>query len=64
MINRKKILFDKTRQVVRARFFELKKLNKKHAPIFKLCTFEDYKFRPNGRKRTFDDRVSWARTYL
>ena len=59
MINRKKILFDKTRQVVRARFFELKKLNKKHAPIFKLCTFEDYKFRPNGRKRTEKEQTNF-----
>ena len=52
MINRKKILFDKTRQVVRARFFELKKVNKKHAPMFNLCTFEEYNFRTNGRKRS------------
>ena len=28
MINRKKILFDEDRQLVRARFFELKKVNK------------------------------------
>ena len=52
MINRKKILFDKDRQVVRARFFELKKVNKKHAPMFNLCTFEEYNYRPNGRKRS------------
>ena len=59
MINRKKILFDKDRQVVRARFFELKKVNKKHAPMFNLCTFEDYKFRPNGRKRTEKEQTNF-----
>ena len=52
MINRKKILFDEDRQLVRARFFELKKVNKKHAPMFNLCTFEEYNFRTNGRKRS------------
>jgi hypothetical protein len=52
MINRKKILFDGDRQLVRARFFELKKVNKKHAPMHNLCTIDEYHFRPNGRKRS------------
>lgn len=59
MINRKKILFDEERQLVRARFFELKKVNKKHAPMFKLCTFDEYNFRPNGRKRTGKEQINF-----
>ena len=34
------------------------------AEQFRLTDTERAQLYPNGRKRTFDDRVSWARTYL
>ena len=34
------------------------------AKQFQLTNTERAQLYPNGRKRTFDDRVSWARTYL
>ena len=49
---REQIIFDKDRQMVRGRFFEMKKKDKKHAPMHNLCTIDEYHFRPNGRKRS------------
>ncbi|HIB71748.1 MAG TPA: hypothetical protein EYO34_09485, partial [Candidatus Marinimicrobia bacterium] len=52
MKRREQIIFDKDRQMVRGRFFEMKKKDKKHAPMHNLCTIDEYHFRPNGRKRS------------
>ena len=58
MKRREQIIFDKDRQIVRGRFFEMKKKDKKHAPMHNLCTFDEYHFRPNGRKRSEHEQIN------
>jgi integrase len=58
MKNREQIIFDNDRQMVRGRFFEMKILGKKHAPMHNLCTFDKYYCRQNGRKRTEREQIN------
>ena len=51
-MRREQFIYDKERQIVRGRFFELKKQNKKHAPMHKICSFDEFHFRNDGRRRS------------
>ncbi len=49
-------IFDESRQMVRGRLFELRQDGKKHPPLVNLCTYEEFEFRPDGRRRSERER--------
>jgi len=52
MRRREQFIFDEARRVVRGRFFELKEAGRKHPPLHNLCGYDEYDFRPDGRRRS------------
>jgi hypothetical protein len=63
-MRKEQFYFDEKRLMVRGRFYELQVNGGGHAPMHKLCSFEECDCRPDGHRRSdreqtiFPDRVS------
>ena len=52
MMDREQYIFDDKRRMVRARFYELKESGRRQPPMYKLCTYDVFDFKPNGNRRS------------
>ena len=51
-MDREQYIFDDKRRMVRARFYELKESGRRQPPMYKLCTYDVFDFKPNGNRRS------------
>ena len=48
-MDREQYIFDDKRRMVRARFYELKESGRRQPPMYKLCAYDVFDFKPNGK---------------
>ena len=51
-MDREQFIFDDQRQVVSARFYDLKKSGKRQPPMYNLCSYDVFHLKPNGNRRS------------
>ena len=58
-MRKEQFYFDEKRLMVRGRFYELQVNGGGHAPMHKLCSFEECDFRPDGHRRSDREQTNF-----